>query len=203
MPSESPYKGLPPSRWMRKTQQLVAAHPLDAKEIVDVVLLSWQAIFESRIGPHGFQIGKHLFPKPQIVGFLLHELIPLEFATRYPGRWRGDESSSEKDLVHIPDLSLSVEIKTSSHKTQIFGNRSFTQPALRSKKSKAGYYLAVNFEALCKAAKTPCVRRIRFGWLDHSDWIGQKAATGQQARLRPESENRKLLVLYEPARTAK
>ena len=203
MPSLSPYKGLPPGKWVKKTEQLVAAHPLDTKEIVDVVLMSWDAIFQSKIGPHGFLIGKHLFPKPQIMGFLLHELVPLELSVRYPKLWRGDENSDEKDLVYIPKPHFSLEIKTSSHKTQIFGNRSFAQRPTDSKKSKAGYYLAVNFEGFSKNRTNPHVRRIRFGWLDHGDWIGQKAPTGQQARLRPECESKKLLVLYEDTPTAR
>lgn len=193
----SPYRGLSPAKWVKKTEQLVSAHPLDPKEIVEVVLLSWEAIFRSKIGPHGFLIGKHLFPKPQIVGFLLHELIPLEFSSRYPKLWRGDESTDEKDLVYIPDPAFSIEIKASSHKTQIFGNRSFAQRPSHSKKSKAGYYLAVNFEKVDKQQTNPHIRRIRFGWLDHEDWIGQKAPTGQQARLSPESEGTKLMLLYE------
>jgi hypothetical protein len=188
---------------MEKTRRLIAAHPLSSKEIVEVVLLSWDAIFKSKIGPHGFRIGKHLFPKPQIMGFLLHELIPLEFSARYPLVWRGDKSSGEKDLVHVPDDGFSLEIKTSSHKTQIFGNRSYAQQSTDSKKSKAGYCLAVNFEAFAKSRPIPRIRRIRFGWLDHDDWIGQRAATGQQARLRPECESKKLLVLYEDTPTAR
>ena len=196
MPPSSPYRGLPPAKWVKKTEQLVAAHPLDTEEIVEVVLLSWDAIFKSKIGPHGFRIGKHLFPKPQIMGFFLHELIPLEFAVRYPGVWRGDKSSGEKDLVFIPDPQFSLEIKTSSHRTQIFGNRSFAQRPTDSKKSKAGYYLAVNFEGFGKIAESsrPSVGFALAGWIT-TDWIGQKAATGQQARLRPECESKKLLVL--------
>jgi hypothetical protein len=42
----------------------------------------------------------------------------------------------------------------------------------------------------------PKIKIIRFGWLDHSDWIAQRAATGQQARLRPEAYQYKLLELY-------
>ncbi len=203
MPPSSPYKRLPLAKWAKKTEQLVAAHPLDTKEIVEVVLSSWDAIFKSKIGPHGFLIGKHLFPKPQIMGFFLHELIPLECATRHPTQWRGDQSSDEKDMVYIPDSSFSLEIKTSSHRTQIFGNRSYAQRPTGSKKNKSGYYLAVNFEAFGKNRAKPSVRRIRFGWLDHTDWIGQKAATGQQARLSPECESKKLLVLYEGPPTAR
>jgi hypothetical protein len=197
VPPFSPYRGLPTEKWAKKTKQLVAAHPLDSKEIVEVVLMSWDAIFQSKIGPHGFLIGTHLFPKPQIMGFLLHELLPLEFSARHPGVWRGDENSAEKDLVYVPKPRFSLEIKTSSHKTQIFGNRSFAQKPINSKKSKAGYYLAVNFEGFRKDRAKPHVRRIRFGWLDHGDWIGQNAPTGQQARLRPECESKKLLLLYQ------
>ena len=193
----SPYRGLPTAKWLKKTEQLVSAHPLAAQEIVEVVLLSWEAIFRSKIGPHGFRIGKHLFPKPQIVGYLLHELIPLEFSARYPKLWRGDESTDEKDMVYIPDPAFSIELKSSSHKRHIFGNRSFAQRPNHSKKSKAGYYLAVNFEKFDKQQPSPSIRRIRFGWLDHDDWIGQKSATGQQARLRPECGDNKLLLLYE------
>jgi hypothetical protein len=203
VPLPSPYRGLPATKWVRKTEQLLASYPLGAEELVGVVLSSWDAIFKSKIGPHGFRIGTHLFPKPQIMGFLLHELIPLELQARYPELWRGDRSSGEKDLVYIPNPDLSLEIKTSSHKRQIFGNRSFAQPSTDPKKNKAGYYLAVKFEAFAKKHARPCIRRIRFGWLDHDDWVGQKAATGQQARIRPESESKKLLVLYERAPEAR
>lgn len=47
------------------------------------------------------------------MGMFLHELIPLDFAARYPGIWRREQTANEKDLVYIPDADLSVEIKTS------------------------------------------------------------------------------------------
>lgn len=194
----SPYEGLPKAKWLAKTKQLVAKHPLDMKEVVEVVNGAWAAIFDSRIGSKAFRIGRHLFPRPQIMAFFLHELIPLEYAARYPSLWRPEHSAEDKDLVYIPDASLSVEIKTSSHPTQIFGNRSYAQERRRaSKKEKSGYYLAVNFDKFAKDAPRPKIRRIRFGWLDHPDWIGQTAATGQQARLPPEVEESKLITLYE------
>ena len=193
----SPYQNLKPAKWLARTKQLISRHPLKVDEIIDIVLLSWDSIFKSKIGSHHFRIGKHLFPKPQIMGFLLHELIPLEFQTRYPDEWRGDTSSSEKDLVYIPNNRYSIEIKTSSHKTQIFGNRSFAQLPTDPKKSKAGYYLAINFEGFKSGIIKPKIRKIRFGWLDHTDWIGQKSETGQQARLHQNSEQNKFLLLYE------
>ena len=45
--------------------------------------------------------------------------------------------------------------------------------------------------------KAPTIRRIRFGWLDSSDWIGQKSQTGQQSRLPPEVYKYKLIQVYE------
>jgi hypothetical protein len=165
---------------------------------VKVVIGAWNAIFESRIGPKGFQIGCHIFPKPQIMAFFLHELIPLEFAARHPTLWRPERSAGDKDMVHIPDQTLSVEIKTSSHPTQIFGNRSSAQERRSSsKKEKSGFYLAVNFDKFREDRPAPRVRKIRFGWLDHTDRVAQSAATGQQARLSAGTEASKLLTLFE------
>lgn len=191
----SPYHGLPITEWEKRTLELIRAHPLDTDEIYEVVLSVWDDIFKSSIGKRPFHIGQDLFPRPQIMAFFLHELIPLEFADRYPGVWRREETPDEKDLVYVPDQSFSIEIKTSSSDGRIFGNRSYAQETKKGKKSKSGYYLAINFEKFTKTGRLPSVNLIRFGWLDHSDWIGQDAATGQQARLDPNVEQYKLLRL--------
>ncbi len=196
MADESPYLDVPQDRWREKTEELIARHPLRDEELVEVVLQSWDSIFASRLGTHGYRIGTHIFPKPQIMGFLLHELIPLELADRHPKVWRIDKSGRDKDLVHIPDERLSVEIKTSSHPNQIFGNRSYAQPSPASKKAKAGYYLAVNFQKFKRDGPQPKIVGVRFGWLDHSDWIAQKASTGQQARLAGHVYGSKLIQLF-------
>jgi predicted AAA+ superfamily ATPase len=133
------------------------------------------------------KIGIDLFPSPQILGFLLHELIPLELARRYPEIWRRDQNRTEKDLVYIPDNNFSIEIKTSSSSRNTYGNRSYAQTSAtgtKSKKSKSGYYLVVNFQKLnpiVQSEKIPQINLVRFGWLDEVDWQGQVAATGQQA----------------------
>ena len=133
---ESPYAGHPVEDWEGVTRQLIDVHPLDANEIYEVVIQVWGDIFESGIGRKPFKIGVDLSPRPQIMAFFLHELIPLEFEARYPGVWRRDLTSQEKDLVYVPDESFSVEIKTSSHPRSIFGNRSYAQKASKKKKSK-------------------------------------------------------------------
>lgn len=192
----SPFNGLPPAKWAAKTEKLIEKHPLKISEIVDVVLGAWELIFKSAIGR--YRIGKHIFPKPQVMGFFLHELIALEFAARHPGVWQGEQTAGDKDLVYVPNHKMSVEVKTSSHKSQVFGNRSYAQEETDPKKTKSGYYIAVNFQGFARNRTVrPQVVRIRFGWLDHADWIGQKSSTGQQARIKPTSEKAKLKMLYD------
>ena len=194
--SQSPFEGKPVSRWEEITGKLLQDHPLDSESLVGVVLAAWQSIFDSRMGSRGFRIGKDIFPKPQIMGFFLHELIPLELAARFPKEWRGDKTSDEKDIVYLSAPQYSVEIKTSSNPNRIFGNRSFAQKTTRGKKTKSGYYLAVNFEKFTDANHSPVIKKIRFGWIDASDWTGQRAATEQQSRLSSDVETKKLKTLY-------
>jgi hypothetical protein len=194
--SKSPFSGKPISAWEGITKKLLKAHPLDSDTIVEVVLAAWQSIFDSRMGSQGFRIGVDMFPKPQIMGFFLHELIPLELVARFPNEWRGDKASDEKDIVYLPDRKYSVEIKTSSNPNRIFGNRSYAQKTTTGKKAKSGYYLAVNFEKFTDTNSSPVIKKIRFGWIDASDWMGQRAASGQQSRLSADVETRKLKTLY-------
>ena len=105
------------------------------------------------------------------------------------------ETTNEKDMVYIPDPIYSFEIKTSSSARNIYGNRSYAQKSGNAKKSKSGYYLAVNFQKFTPVRKHPKIVKVRFGWLDHDDWLGQRASTGQQARLSPNVERNKLLEL--------
>lgn len=193
---ESPYKNKKVAEWQNVTKEIIKKHPLNLEEIRNVVLESWDIIFESKIGRKPYSIGKDIFPKPQIMGFLLHELIPLNFETKYPRKWRKEKNSNDKDLVYILDDFYSIEIKTSSNPNSIFGNRSYAQKTENKKKSKSGFYLAINFEKFTNTITKPKILKIRFGWLDHEDWQGQKAATGQQARLSPQVESGKLIELY-------
>ena len=192
--TKSPYNGKDKKQWPQITQNLIDKHPLDENEIK--VLMAWNDIFESSIGRHSLKIGKHIFPKPQIIGALLHELIPAEIAASHPNMWRPEETADDKDIVCIKDDYYSIELKTSSNPRHIFGNRSYAQKPTEDKKGKDGYYLAVNFEKFSKQNNRPDILLIRFGWLDHSDWIGQKSPTGQQARLAPETYELKFKTLF-------
>lgn len=197
----SPFEGLAPNEWEAQTRSLIAQHPLPTSVIKEVVLASWVAVFDSGIGTKPFRIGVEIFPRPQIMAFFLHELIPLELSHRYPTQWKREESVGDKDIVCISDPLFSIEIKASSNPRKIFGNRSYVQPAEGGKKGKSGYYLAINFEPFQKieghyvVGVRPRIVQIRFGWLDATDWVGQTAASGQQARLKPEADRYKLLPI--------
>jgi ScaI-like restriction endonuclease len=192
----SPYERLTPDKWRDQTHKLVNEHPLDTKELVEVVLTCWESIFASKMGTKGFKLGKDIFPKPQIMGFLLHELIPLELAARYPKLWRGEKTASDKDIVYIPNDHFSIEVKTSSSSKKIFGNRSYAQKSTKGKKAKSGYYLTVNFGKFVSGKNRPEISLIRFGWLDSDDWVGQAAETGQQSHLSLDVDRGKLLEIY-------
>ena len=193
----SPYYDLPKNQWLSKTQELLDHHPLEEQEVVQFCFDAWDGIFTSSIGKNSLKIGSDLFPAPQIIGALLHELIPAEIIKKYPQNWRREQDKNDKDIVCISNDRFSIELKTSSHGSQIFGNRSYAQPQSSSGKSKDGYYLAVNFEKIDGANRAPSIQMIRFGWIDHTDWIGQTAATGQQSRLSSETYSLKLKTLFQ------
>lgn len=193
----NPFANVPIEKWKEKTEELVNSHPLTKEELVDSVLTSWDKIFDTYIG-NELKIGRDVKPSPQILGNYLHELIPIYFEKKYIGKWQKDKSKMDKDLVCTFDDFYSVEIKTSSSKKDIFGNRSYgIQSTAENTKKKEGYYLAINFEKCTDANEKPNITLIRFGWLEHSDWISQIAQTGQQSRLSKESDSLKLITLYE------
>ena len=196
-PTNSPYFGKDTSEWINITNQLIEKHPLKSEEIVEIILTSWNDIFNSKIG--SFYIGKDISPMPQIMSFLLHELIAHYINLRYPDLFKVGKEKFEKDIHCTTNPDLSIEIKGSSHPSQIFGNRSYAQPqSEKGLKNKNGYYLTINFEKFNdKAQRNPEILSIRFGYVEHTDWIAQTSATGQQARLSTYVYEHKLKILYQ------
>lgn len=193
---KSPYENIDSSEWQKITETLLNDFPLSKDYLVSLVLKSWDAILRTKIADK-WSIAQDVQPKPQIMGFFLHEIIGQYIQADYPKSWRKEKTAADKDVVCITNPDFSLEIKTSSDKNKIFGNRSYAQEVKQGgKKSKSGYYLAINFEKFEETEELPQIRLIRFGWLDHTDWIGQSAASGQQARLPKEVENGKLVVIY-------
>lgn len=192
----SPYHGKTVAQWSSITDQLIANHPIKSDEIVETVLKSWDDIFNSKIG--SFFIGKEIEPVPQIMSFLLHELVAHYLSLKHPGVYKVGTEKTEKDIHCITDSSLSIEIKGSSHPNQIFANRSYAQPQSgNGQKDKNGYYIAINFEQFKDVKPNlPKILMIRFGYLEHTDWIAQTSATGQQARLGTDVYRYKLKQIY-------
>lgn len=193
-----PYEGKIESEWRGVTEELIKDFPLNMKVIKDVVLESWNEIFTITNIKKDFRIGETIFPKPQMMGFFLEEMITQKIHKLFPENWIPDRTGYSKDLENLKDTKYSIEIKTSSSPKNIYGNRSYGQKGESSKKSKDGYYLAVNFEKFDKKNlnKKPEITMIRFGYLNYYDWNSQKSSTGQQARILANVEKVKLLPIY-------
>lgn len=189
---------MPEEEWKSLTEDLIDEHPLKVEEIIDVILKSWEDILITKIGGK-LLIGKDIFPSPQIMGNYLHELIPIALEELLPGEWKKDTLKTDKDIEYLLDDQYSIEIKTSSSRNGIFGNRSYAQANNKTGKSKSGYYITINYDPFNKKATDvkPRIRRIRFGWLDYTDWIAQKAPSGQQARVDINSRDKKMKLIYD------
>lgn len=188
MNTTDPYENIPVEKWKEITRSLVDKHPLKSY-IVDYCLKSWQSILNSKINTYLNMKISDMNISPQATGALLHDVIPEYISKNVDGFRKG--IGKEKDIVCEYNDFYSFELKTSSQKS-IYGNRSYAKS--ESGKSKSGYYLTVNFEKI--NANNPKILLIQMGWLNHSDWIGQKSETGQQASLTKEAKENKFIVLY-------
>ena len=191
---ESPYIGSNIDSWESITNELLTIHPIDTTELVQIALSSWDKIFLTKIGGE-LQIGVDVFPSPQILGNYLHLLIAANLEKTHPELWRREWDKNDKDVVCLVNNDYSFEIKTSSQ-NRIFGNRSYGQAENASGKSKSGFYTAILFEKCTPLNPKPSIKCIKFGWLDHTDWKAQAAATGQNSTLSTNAWNLKLKNLY-------
>ena len=184
----NPYENTHAEQWFEITCELVRKHPLTS-QIVDLCLKSWESILNGKINTYLNMYIKEMSISPQATGALLHDVIPEYIQKNVKGFRKG--AGKEKDIVCEFNDDYSLELKTSSQKS-IYGNRSYVKSD--SGKSKAGYYLTVNFEKI--STENPKILLIQMGWLNHSDWVGQKSETGQQASLTKDARKNKLIELY-------
>ncbi len=196
----SPYKNIDIDKWEEKTKQLLYEYPMDMSDMVDVVLEAWESVLNTKIAEK-YKVGIDVFPTPQAMGVLLHELIPILITEKFPDTWRRDIDKIDKDIVNIVNPEFSTEIKTSSDLYTIFGNASAGKEnsSKKGKKKKSGYMLAINFEKFNpqKPEYKPQILKIRMGWLDQDDWHSQKEKSGQQAKITPKTRDSKLLLIYD------
>ena len=83
---KSPYEGKHEGEWKEITQKLLSSHPLNQQEIVEIILHAWDCIFKSKICD--LQIGKDIFPNPQMLGYFIETLAAVKLAEKYPLIWK-------------------------------------------------------------------------------------------------------------------
>jgi hypothetical protein len=189
-PLSHPFAGRPLSDWQSITDTLVGNHPLSSTDILMSVQRAWRSLWTSSLTNATSSLPLDQLNLPaSAIGTLFEKYLALELNDMFPGMWRTGVGS-EKDLVYSADDRFSVELKTSGQLGyRIFGNRSFNQDTgTLGKKDKSGYYIAINFHQ-------HGLTLIRFGWLDASDWQGQKAASGQAAILGDDAYRHKLVAV--------
>jgi len=175
--------------WRQIRDDLISEHPLSLEEIKSTVLTSFKKLLDTKIGDpsDNLKIIKDVSISNQVMGAFLETIILNEFK-KLDDSWR-QGSSAEKDMIYEDDEIYSTEIKTSGQcTTEIFGNRSYSHDSTSAKKSKSGYYITINFH-------NANLFLIRFGWIDHRDWSGQDAPTGQAATLSKDIYKYKLKVI--------
>jgi hypothetical protein len=185
----NPYENIPVNKWVEITQTLVDKHPL-TPQVVDLCLKSWQSILNGKINSYLNMKISEMNISPQATGALLHDVVPEYIQKNIKGFRKG--CGKEKDIVCEYDELYSLELKTSSQKS-IYGNRSYAKSD--SGWLKSGYYLTINFEKI--SSNNPKILLIQLGWLNHSDWVGQKSEMGQQASLTKDARKNKFIVLYD------
>jgi len=184
--------------WPSIRDTLIREYPLDMCEIREIVLRSYDKLLQTRIGDPAddIKIFEDVDIGAQATGAFLETIIANEFQKRN-SVWR-QGSEAEKDLIHTNNPKFSTEIKLSGQvNDKIFGNRSYAQDTSGSnKKGKSGYYIALNIH-ISKGELLPShnLFLMRFGWIDFEDWSGQKAESGQAAKLNSDVYKNKMTVI--------
>ena len=106
-----PYEGIEEQHWENVTVDLINKFPIPMDVIKEIVLDSWNEIFTITNSSHDFAIGKTIFPKPQILGFFLEEIITQKIHRLDPETWVPDPTGYSKDLENVVAPEFSVEIK--------------------------------------------------------------------------------------------
>ncbi len=190
----SPFFHIPVDRWPEITKRLLEEFPLSFDEIVAAVENAWDEFYQSRIGSVGLVIGRDIFLPAQATGVILERLVAAHLAKRHIN-WKSGVTKVEKDVVCIGNPHFSFEIKTSSSKKGVYGNRSTGHRADGRTKYRSGYYLIVNYKNPTEEDPIRSLRLIRFGWIDDEDWVGQSSPAGQQASIGREVTALKIVTL--------
>ncbi|WP_152964904.1 ScaI family restriction endonuclease [Limnoraphis robusta] len=190
----SPYIGHPESDWMAITRQVIDEFPLSSEVLISTVEEAWKDLYSSSFGDFRLQIGRDIFLPAQAIGIILERLIAVRLAHQNSG-WRGSQAKHEKDIVCTFNDRYSFEVKTSSSKSSFYGNRSTGHRSENRLKYRTGYYLIINYKLPKEDDLQRKIWKIRFGWIDDEDWVGQNKPTGQQASIGAKVASLKLVTL--------
>lgn len=190
----SPYKNASPSEWPEITKKLVDQFPLSMPTLVQIVEAAWYDLYTASFGNDNWSIGRDILLPAQASGVILEQLIA-KHLNRFSADWRGGNTKVEKDIVYQKEPKYSFEIKTSSSRSGLYGNRSTGHLAEGRKKFRTGYYLVINYKLPKIDNLDRDLLNIRFGWIDDEDWVGQAQPTGQQASIGVELARFKLLTI--------
>jgi hypothetical protein len=190
----SPYVKHPRAEWPEITKKLVALFPLPMDVLVETVETAWSDLYNASFGDTGLRIGSDIFLPAQATGVILERLIGVHLNKRFPN-WRSGNTKVEKDIVCTNELKFSFEIKTSSSRAGLYGNRSTGHRAEGRTKFRTGYYLVINYKLPQESDTTRSIMNVRFGWIDDDDWVGQAQPTGQQASIGVELARLKLITI--------
>jgi hypothetical protein len=182
----SPYINHPESEWLEITKKLIQEFPLSSEVLISIVESAWNDLYSSSFGNSGLKIGQDIFLPAQATGVILEKLIAVHLdlaKDKEYSEWRGGKTQQEKDIVYTINDRYSFEIKTSSSKNDFYGNRSTGNVSDNRTKYRTGYYLVINYKLPKEDDLIYQLRKIRFGWIDDEDWVGQKEASGQQASI--------------------
>ena len=190
----SPYLNHPKEQWLQITNDLVEKHPLESDTILQAVLTAWQTLWETSIGSRttAFPLKEMTLPA-QVTGFFFEKLLAEVLKNKTQGQWRGGQEKAEKDLVFLENPQFSTELKTSGQLgLKLYGNRSYGQQLEEDPKvdkaDRSGYFITVNFYG-------SSLSLVRFGWIDHADWVSQKSSTGQASSLKEDTYTYKLIPI--------
>ena len=188
-----PYSDKPIEEWTEITKTLVLKFPVKMYEIRKVVEDSFKDYLNLTISEFKLQIGKDIFFPAQATGVIIQKLITLKLSKLQTNTWKDGVKKFEKDVVNVKENIFSFEIKTSSSKSGIFGNRSMGHISKNKTKVRSGYYLIINYKLPKEEDKNFEIYKIRFGWIDDNDWKGQSSPTGQQSTVSKDCKSYKLI----------
>jgi hypothetical protein len=130
-----------------------------------------------------------------VIGKFFQELMLRELHAHDP-RWLSPDAprlKTDPDFVYTDDPTQSFELKMSGQTgSRVYGNRcSSSGYASPTGKSRDTWLLTINYT-------DTVINLIRFGFVDASDWIGQRSSTGNASRLHRDAYVHKLRVVRGP-----